>query len=525
MKNKIIKFQQSILIVTAIIAVSIINSCKKDFLNKTPITELIGNDVLKTETDYSNLLNSAYQPIQWQVYNYPSTHMFPVMWQDIRADNCLSQWASYWAAGAVLDDLRNINSNNTNVAALWKKWYTAIGRANTAIHFVSGFKDFTTPGLQDRLVAEAKFVRAFAYFELIKMFGDVPLIVDYIGSTSDNLKFPRSPQAIVYAQIEKDLGEAYPVLPVSYADPVDKGRATQGAALTLLAKAELYQKKWDMAKKYTEMVMALGIYHLEPHFADNWDLNNEYGQESIFEIGYISGVFNGGYDNSPDAFKNKGDAYYQNFGFIFNGAYGGFGNGVPREELIKLYQPGDTREDATIIDSSTVFHDLNDQTGWQLGIQYYSGFWTVPAALESKASMRKYNIPAAVAGALSNRGSGPLNQKVFRYAGVLLMHAEAAVMGAGGDGLGSINQVIQRAYGGDPSHNLASYTLADVKRQRRLELATEGWDRFTDLVRWGDADSVLAYKHFTAGRDELLPIPQSEIDLVGSDVLTQNPGY
>ena len=516
MKNKIIK--HSLYTLATLLLLGVFSSCKKSLLEKSPITELSG-DVIKTESDFTALLNSAYDPIQWQVYNGAQTHMLPVMWQDIRADNCLSQWAAYWTFGAVLDDLRNIKPNNTNITAMWQKWFTAVARANTAIKFITEFNGFTTTGLKDRLLAEAKFVRAFSYFELVKMFGDVPLILNYIGSTSDNLKIPRSPKAQVYAQIEKDLGEAYPVLPANYSNSADKGRATKGAALTLLAKAELYQQKWAMVRTHTELVMGLG-YSLETNYAANWDQNNEYGKESIFEIGYQSGFYSNAFESS-NAYQNQGSASYQMFGFIFNGVAGGYGNCVPRKSLINLYQTGDTRKNATIIDSATVFPDLNNQTGWDLGIQYYQYFWTVPEALQSLASARKYLIPAAVAAALPNRGSDGLNEKVFRYSDVLLMHAEASVMGAGGNGLGSLNQVIQRAYG-NTSHNLASYTLADVKLQRRLELATEGWDRFTDLVRWGDAATVLAFKHFTPNRDELLPIPQSERDLAG---LSQNPGY
>ncbi|MEB0261572.1 MULTISPECIES: RagB/SusD family nutrient uptake outer membrane protein [unclassified Mucilaginibacter] len=519
MKNNIYKIGTT-LIVSCLIACNII-SCKKDtLLNKTPITSLDNTKALKTEADYTALLNSAYDPFQWQVYNGPQTHMFPVMWQDIRADNCISQWASYWTFGAVLDDLTKIQANNTNITAMWRKWYTAISRANTAINFISTYNGFTTPGLKERLLAEAKFVRAFSYFELVKHFGDVPLIVTYIGSTSDNLKFPRTAKADVYSQIEKDLGEAYPILPANYADVSDKGRTTKGAALTLLAKVELYQKKWDKVKTYTEMVMGLG-YQLEANFADNWSLSNEYGKESIFEIGYQSGIYNNAFE-SPDAFKNQGSASYQMFGFIPAGT-GAFGNSVPRQQLIDLYNSSDQRKDATFIIPTTYLPDLG-QTGFDAGTQYYHYYWTNPDALVSQASMRKYYIPKSVAKSLSNLGSDPLNEKVFRYADVLLMHAEASIMGAGGDGLGSLNQVIQRAYG-NASHNLSTYTLADVKLQRRLELATEGWDRFTDLVRWGDASSALAFKHFTVGRDELLPIPQAEIDIVGSNILKQNPGY
>ena len=519
MKNKI--FIKIRFIISLAFVLGMFSSCKKDFLDKSPITELSGN-VLSTEQDFTALLNAAYDPMQWQVYSGPSTHMYPVMFQDIRADNCISQWASYWTFGAPFDDLRNLKPNNTNIAAMWRKWYTAIARANTATEFITKYDGFITTGLKDRLLAEAKFVRGFSYFELVKMFGEVPLITTFIGSTSDNLKFARAPKEQVYAQIEKDLQEAFPLLPASYPNTAEKGRATKGAAITLLAKVELYQKKWSKVKEYTEMVMGLG-YQLETNYANNWSLSNEYGIESIFEIGYVSGFYNNAFE-SGDAFKNQGSSAYQMFGFIFNGIVGGYGNCVPRKNLINLYQPGDTRRDATIIDSATKFSDLNNKTGWDLGIQYYQYFWSVPEALQSLASARKFIIPATVSASLTNLGSDPLNEKVFRYSDVLLMHAEAAIMGAGGDGLGSLNQVIFRAYG-NASHNLTSYTLADVKLQRRLELATEGYDRFTDLVRWGDAASALAFKHYTVGRDEVLPIPQGEIDLVGAGILTQNIGY
>jgi hypothetical protein len=498
----------AIVFLTAVFA-----SCKKsELLDKTPVTSLDNTKALVTEADYVALTNAAYDPLQWQENAELST--FPVMFQDIRADNCVSQWASYWTYGTVFDDFSLIKPNNPTVLGWWQKWYTVVSRANTAIRFDSAFSGFTTPGLQARLIAEAKFLRAFAYFQLVINFGDVPLITTYIGSTDDQTRYPRSPKAEVYAQIEKDLLDAVDVLPESYSGN-DIGRATSGAAYTLLAKASLYQKKYDQVRTYCEKVIDSRVYSLETNFADNWSLSNEYGKESIFEIGYQSGFATSG-------LSNQGSFSYEYFGFIPAGL-NAFGNCVPREPLIELYDNDDTRKDATFIVPSTYLPDLG-MTAYDAGTQYYYTYWTVPAALESQASVRKYYIPKQVAAALPTIASSPLNEKIFRYADVLLMHAEAAVMGAGGDGLASLNQVIQRAYG-NASHDLTSYTLDDVKLQRRLELATEGWDRFTDLVRWGDAATVLAFKHFQANRDEVLPIPQSEIDLVGSAVLTQNPGY
>lgn len=502
--------------IAGLISAHILSSCNKsDLLDKKPITSLNTTAALKTETDYVALTNSAYDPLQWQTITGPE--IFPVMFQDIRADNCVSQWASYWTYGAIFDDLSLIKSNNTNVALLWQKWYTAIARANTAMHFDSLFDGFKTPGLQQRLIAEAKFIRAFSYFQLVTNWGGVPLIVSYIGSTSDNLLYHRSAAEEVYAQIDKDLQDASAILPLSYTG-ADLGRATSGAAYTLLAKENLYQKKYAEVVKYTDMVIQSNVYSLEANFADNWNLNNEYGKESIFEIGYQSGFF------SPQlpGFENQGSLSYEYFGFLGAGT-GTFGNCVPRQGLIDLYDSTDTRKDATFIIPNTFLPDLNQTANFETDLYQY--FWTVPAALESKASCRKYYIPKNVALGLTNIASSPLNEKILRYSDVLLMNAEACLVTGDAEGLQNLNMVIQRAYGGDPSHNLTSYTLADVKLQKRLEFATEGWDRFTDLVRWGDADSVLAFKHFTPGRDELLPIPQSEIDLVGANVLTQNPGY
>jgi len=500
------------IIIPAFFIAFLVSCNKKDLLNKNPITSLDNTKALVTEADYVALTNSAYDPMQWQE-NGPQT-TFPVMFQDIRADNCVSQWASYWTYGTVFDDFQLIKPNNSSILGWWQKWYTVVSRANTAIHFDSTFEGFTTAGLRERLIGEAKFLRAFAYFQLVVNFGDVPLITKYIGSTTDQIKYPRSPKTEIYAQMEKDLLDAVAVLPESYSGN-DIGRATKGAAYTLLAKENLYQKKYDQVRTYCEKVISSDIYSLETNFADNWNLNNEYGKESIFEIGYQSGF-------STAGLSNQGSFSYQYFGFIPAGV-NAFGNCVPRQSLITLYDNTDTRKDATFIIPTTFMPDLG-MTAYDAGTQYYQYYWTVPAALESQASVRKYYIPKSVAVSLQTIASSPLNEKIFRYADVLLMHAEAAAMGAGGDGISSLNKVMERAYG-NTSHNLTSYTLADVKLQRRLELATEGWDRFTDLVRWNDAASALAFKHFQSSRDELLPIPQSEIDLVGSSVLTQNQGY
>lgn len=505
-----------------------------EVLTKIPVTELVEETGITSEADIISLTNAAYDATQWQVIEGAQTHMYPVMFQDIRADNCISQWATFWTFGLPFDDFSQIQPNNPNIAAMWRKWFTAVARANSAIAFATNFESFENEELQARLVAEAKFIRAFAYFELVKHFGAVPLIVENISSTDDQLVLPRTPISQIYPQIERDLEEAAAVLPATY-EAGDLGRATSGAALTLLAKAHLYQGAYAEVVTYTEQVINSGVYALEEDYAANWDLNNEYGKESIFEIGYQDG-FTNFYFEAPGGETNQGSSSYQMFGYIF-AQTGTFGNSVPRQELIDLYEPEDVRRDATFILPDNTYEGnanacgcavLPDCTGdfskegeWlPNSTDTYNYFWTNPDALCSRATMRKYDIPSGTARALLQLSSSPLNEKVLRYADVLLMHAEASLQ-TGGEGLTSLNAVRNRA----GLASLSSYTLDDIKLERRKELATEGWDRFTDLVRWGDAATALAFKGFQAGRDEFLPIPQSEIDLVGVESLNQNPGY
>ena len=508
--------------ILAVIALVLSVSCSKDDLLDPEPTTFLTTDALDTEAEMINLVNGAYDPLQWQVINGPQTHMYPIMFQDIRADNCISQWATFWVAGIVFDDFTQIQPNNPSVQALWTKWYTVIQRANTAIHFVTGF-EFTTPGLQDRLIAEAKFLRGFAYFELARHFGGGPLITQYIGSTDDQVIFPRATLSEQYAQITQDLLDAATNLPLKseYA-ATDLGRATSGAAYTLLAKVHLYQEEYDLVNQYTEIVINSGEYALESSFRDNFNPATEHGVESIFEIGYADGYSNIPFE-SPAAPTNQGSSSYQMFGFIFQGT-GTFGNAVPRQSFIDIYDLADTRLDATVIQPETFLEDLG-MTAEEAGTPNYQFFWTNPDALESEASTRKYYVPFNTGSTLLNLGSSPLNEKVLRYADVLLMHAEAAVNGGGGDGQTSLNLIRQRAFNVADASQDIPLTMDNVKIERRRELATEGWDRFTDLVRWGDAPATLAFKGFQAGRDEVLPIPQSEIDLVGTSVLTQNPGY
>ena len=502
-----IKYLFRFLIVGGIVLGALTSCNRDDLLEKNPISSISSETAFESEASVLSALNAAYDPLQWQFNN--GAHTFPQMLQSIRADDHHSQQAAFWAAGLLYDDFP-ILPNNQNVAAFWGKWYKMIARANFAIKIAQGF-DFTTSGLQDRVIAEAKFLRGFAYFELVKHWGGVPLITDAITSTDDEIFLPRDSQSDVYAQIERDLSEAASVLPQK--GEIEYWRANKGAALALLAKVHLYQGEYSETVNYCEQVMNSSIYELEEVYSDNFIQANEFGKESIFEINYVDGLVGTGFESNE---TQEGSGSWQ---FMFMWAAGkwlSWGNMIPRQSLIELYDDADQRKAATFLQPGDVVNSPGlAAIGWD-PIKN-PGF-----AVGSQAMNKKFFLTYEELDQLLNVQQSPLNEKVLRYSDVLLMHAEASILGGGGDGQSSFELVTMRAYG-----STIPYTLENIKLERRKELATEGWNRFTDLKRWGDLEAAMAAvgKSFVSGRDELLPIPQSEINLVGSDILEQNPGY
>ncbi|NKI30747.1 RagB/SusD family nutrient uptake outer membrane protein [Croceivirga thetidis] len=523
----------NVLALIAMLAMPLV-SCDQDELLDVGSETVLREDGLTSEAAEA-FIAAAYDPLQWQnlgVNEGNAKHIYPVMWQGIRADDMVSQWATFWQPGLLLDDLSLMQPNNTNVAALWQKLFTGVSRSNNVIQSLED----SDAGNKDLIIAEAKFLRAFYYFELVRHFGGVPLITENPTDVSEVELTGRTNSGEVYNQVKNDLNEAIPNLLGRNETP--EGRATAGAARTLLAKVHLTLGEYAEVLTQTNAIINSGEYSLEPNFADNFTVTNEYGIESIFEIGYLSNVNNGYFESVGTS--AEGSSSYQMFGYIFNNN-GSFGNSVPRPELIALYDDIDSRKDATFItpesilengpqtcdclvfnpDGTVVFGEEGNESQW-IGTDIYNFFWLVnDNSWVSRASMRKYNIGQI---SITQLSQNDLNEKVFRYAEVLLMHAEASLFASGAtamSGQQAFDMVRNRAYAGTaPAETLS---LATLKLERRKELATEGWNRFSDLVRWGDAATTLSFKNFTSGRDELLPIPLSEIE--ANPLLDQNPGY
>ncbi len=466
-------------------------ACRDKFLDLRPISEASSATFYKTASDLSNALSGAYSALQLNgqyselfiVAELPSDDTFPSL------------------SGSVTDqdefDKFYLRTTNPYLAARWNDGYRGIYRTNTVIDRSRGIE--MNEELKARYVAEAQFLRALMYFNLVRVFGDVPLVVKEIEKAEEGYGYGRNPAAEVYTQIIQDLTEAEATLPVTY-PAAEAGRATKGAAKALLGKVYLtLGRHADAAGKLKE-VIDLGVYDLLPSYADVFAPGNKNHKESVFAVQYKKGSLGEG-NRMPNAFapENSGNAVIQ---------FGGDGQNRPHNDLLAAYEPNDPRKDFS---TATSYRNAQGQT---VQYNYVKKYADVPAV--------KYD----------NDNNFP----VIRYADVLLMYAEALnAVGyvPDGEAFTALNRVRQRV-------SLPVKTAADlttqaafqeaVLQERRVELAFEG-HRWFDLVRTGKALEVLQAKAALIGirtgvtADNLLfPVPQSQID-INPTKIEQNRGY
>ncbi|NML63624.1 RagB/SusD family nutrient uptake outer membrane protein [Hymenobacter sp. RP-2-7] len=373
----------------------------------------------------------------------------------------------------------------------WVGYYQQINLCNQVLANVPAITMDAT--LKSRYLAEAKFLRALAYFNLVRAFGGVPLILQPVTAATPELQNPaRAAASDVYTAIIQDLTDATTVLPASYSS-ADVGRATKGAAYALLAKVQLYQKNYQAAQAAAAQVTG---YSLASDYYSMFRIRGENGPESIFEIQCVTVPGNCDASNSQWA---QVQGVRPQFGW-------GFFN--PTTSLESAFEANDKRKAGTIL---------------------YRG-QTTPEGdmIQADAANARYNMKAYVPQSVTQVcGYGAdQNVRILRYAEVLLINAEATnELGQTATAMGYVNQVRQRAGLAALSTSLSQTAARQaIWQERRVELALEYGDRFFDLVRQGRAATVLASKGFTAGKNELMPIPLTEITLSGGK-LVQNPGY
>jgi len=467
--------------------------CDKFLTVDPPYTQDVEN-FFQTPEDYDRALTGAYDMLQAS---------FLTLWMgEIASDNSIAGGESVndspglhqidaMSHGGVNNELRNVLRWN----------YTGVTRANYILEHKDNI-DF--PG-KAHVLAEAKFLRAYYYFELVKYFGDVPLIIDRRIGIEEALQIPRSPKSDVYAQIEKDLKESSEVL-----NPVasQKGRATKGAAQAFLGKVYLYQNKFTEAAATFDEVIASGSFSLIANYNDLFSVANENNSETVFDVQY-TGLEGGSY-GCLICLEGNAAVGFQGIR-QYNGPVYGDGNSynLPTQELYDAFSSIDGRRAATILDIDAFIASQPNPASitYAIGAGGHTGFYN-----------NKYIKRQGEIGLPDNDLTSPVNYRVIRYADVLLMAAEAHYqLGHTATSQQLVNQVRGRA--GVPGIPVNSIDV--IYRERRYELSGEGL-RFFDLVRTGQAPTYI--DNFVIGKHELFPIPQVEIDLAGGH-WAQNPGY
>jgi len=480
--------KKNINILIASILLFAMQSCNDNaFLNVQPSIET-PSQALSNPTAATELVNAVYNKLtDWDESSFSWMGVASITSDD--ADKGSDPGDT--GGDKDLMDALTFTSTSLSFNEVWQANYQGIARANQALKFLPQLDIDAT--LKSRLQGESKFLRALFYFRLVRMFGGVPLIKSVPDiQNQDDIKAAntRASKQECYDFIMADLTYAADNLPTSY-DADNLGRATKGAALTLLAKVNMYQGNWQQVYDLTTQVMGMG-YSLTPNYADIWKEIGENNSESIFEI------------QARGETPNKGVQGY----FVTQGARGaggwGWGFNTPSQNLVDAYEAGDTRKDATII--------FRGETLWD-GL-------LVPNTVSNPRYNKKAYVSKTKETFNGDDWNSNKNVRLLRYADVLLMNAEAALH-VGGDAATPLNMVRHRAGLGDAP-------VVDemaIWKERRVEFAME-YDRYFDLVREGRAGQIMraAGKNFVDGKNELFPIPQAQIDLSGG-LLIQNPGY
>lgn len=459
---------------------------------------------------YDTFLFSAYDALR--NYNYIADGFMVVT--SIRSDDA-DKGSTPSDGGADVIGMDNFPAlTNGRANSLWSEYYVMINRCNTILDQIANNSDIlATPQQKSVAEAEARFLRGYSYFFLVRAYGRVPKIDKVLAVTSN---VPQSTPAEIYALVESDLQFAAANLPASW-DKKFIGRATSGAANGILAKAYLYQQKWAQAMATANLVMTSGQYDLSVPYTKIFSEDGENSKESVFEIQATASV----------AIPTGNGTQYTNMqGVRGSGTWDlGWGWNMPSAALEAAYEPGDPRKARTILYTST---------STTPGLTIYGE--VTPVGLPNpKYNQKRHSNPAFRS--LYNHLKGWwMNVPILRYADVVLMYAEAANEVGGStnttNALAALNSVRARARGANASV-LPNVTTTDqnalrdaIRQERRIELAMEH-ERFFDIVRWGiDAAAMQAAgkTNYNPNRDRLLPIPQQQIDL-SKGVLTQNPGY
>lgn len=479
------------------ISIIFLIACENEIINLSPLSELNTNNFYVSEVDFNNALVAAYDAIQ-------EKNSIDYLMSEIKSDNGTETKYQYEK------DIDNFSVSETNelVSKFWKIAYMGIFRTNIILEKIPD-ADFDVEK-KNLIIAQAKFIRAYIYFDLVRYFGEVPLVTKVLKLTeSTNTK--RNSIEEIYQLIESDLKDAASILPSVYSASADLGRVTKGASNSMLAKVYLTRGKYAEAKTLLEAVIGdtQAGYQLLPSFSNVFSVSNQNNKEIIFAIQYSNGTGDG------NSFMNEFGP-----GTIGSDVSPGVGSehNRPTVDLIRAYESGDSRKAATL--REYVVHPTTHDT-----------------------TNTPYNRKFLANQLMTDSG---LDWPVIRFSDVILMYAE--VLNELNDLAGAItqlNKIRERAFG-NQLHNFNASSIptkevfkTKVLNERRLELAFEN-QRWFDLVRTGKAIDFLQVENRLADWKTgtiyisleinmqpyqlLYPIPLDEIEISKGN-LTQNEGY
>lgn len=462
-------------------------SCKKDFLDLIPESSVTTDILYKTDKDFQDAVTGCYTALR-------SAYDNMYIYGDVRSDDAWHALGNNVTMNAINSFAER--SSESVFASTWQNYFFVISRANTLLSKIEGLNVSVIPN-KNRHIGEAKFLRALAYFNLVRIFGDVPKITSDI-SVDEAYKSGRTKVDNIYSEvIIPDLLVAESGLPAKYTG-TNIGRATSGAAKALLGKVYLTTHDFAKAEAKLEEVTTMG-YALLANYIDLFNYTkDEHHSEYIFDIEYIAGGLGLGssFTNSfvPKSTGSLAEAFY--------GIKGGVGeNNTPTFDLFYAFDPLDPRRTITV------------DTGYYDADHVWRNFFQIPTFT------KKYLTPVA------SLNDSPANWKVIRYADVLLMYAEALNENdKTTEALTYLNQVRTRVSMPTYSGLTKDEARDKIYLERRFELGMEG-HRWFDLLRTGRALSVMASTGMKA-YNNVFPIPLREIQIINDpSIFPQNPEY
>lgn len=473
----------------------VLASCN-DFLDTELEGSFTSSSFYKTESQALLAVNSIYNIA---MFNNPGNNLW--VFGDVASDDTVKG-----GNDGDQSDIGFINDfkatpDNGAIEAIWQHYYEGISRANNVIYFVPDIDMDIT--LRNRIVGEAKFLRAYYYFHLVNIFGKIPLKLEPVFSVKD-MNLPLSEVNLIYTQIVTDLEDAALVLPEKYSSEL--GRATKGAALGLLAKVYLFQEDWTSTLAIVEDIDLLG-YSLMNIYSQNFSVNYENNKESIFEIQHLSAQV-----PSLGSFLNQYFSPSTLNGYYFN---------APTKSFVDEFE----------VTANSIVDPRLDYTVGYDGNTWVDGQLFLPSWSPATGFLGKKHCNNVAQG--DPIGDGELNYTFMRYSEVLLMKAEALnELNRTSEALVPLNKIRKRAresylydadlpgFGSVPNDLLPDVTAVDkisvraaIQHERRVELGLE-FHRYYDLMRYGKvaAEDALNDVGFDYGLNRYFPIPQSELD-------------